>query len=177
MRRAVFLDRDGVLNPMVERGGRLRAPLALEDFRPFPWAGACVGRLRAAGFLALVVSNQPDVATGGLAPATLEGMHRRLREATGVDGIYVCPHADADGCDCRKPRPGLLRAAARERGVDLGASWLVGDRWRDVEAGRAAGCATILVDGPVERPVVPDHRAADLREAVTIILTRAGGTA
>ena len=175
MKRAVFLDRDGVLNPSEEADGRLRAPLSLEAFRPFPWAAEAVSRLRAAGFLCLVVTNQPEVGTGELTPETLEAMHERLRREVPVDDVYVCPHSDADRCPCRKPRPGLLLRAAAEWGVDLGASFLVGDRWRDVEAGRAAGCVTILVEGPESGQATADYRVADLREAVTTILNLTGG--
>jgi D-glycero-D-manno-heptose 1,7-bisphosphate phosphatase len=111
MKRAVFLDRDGVLNPMVERRSRWRAPLSLEAFQPFPWVADSVARLRAAGLLSLVVTNQPELSTGELSPAVLDAMHERLR---------------------------------REAGVDVAASFMVGDRYRDVDAGRAAGCVTIL---------------------------------
>jgi D-glycero-D-manno-heptose 1,7-bisphosphate phosphatase len=175
MRRAVFLDRDGVLNPMVRRDGRWRAPVSLETFQPFPWVAESVARLRAAGLLTLVVTNQPELATGELLPTVLEAMHERLRREAGVDAVYVCPHEDADACACRKPSPGLLLQAAREWGVDVEASFLVGDRYRDVDAGRAVGCVTILVAGPEERPALPDHRAADLREAVATILTLTRG--
>ena len=175
MKRAVFLDRDGVLNPMVERRGRWQAPLDLRSFQLYPWAGDSVARLRAAGLLTLVVTNQPELATGELSTAILEAMHERLRREAGVDAVYVCPHDDAHGCVCRKPRPGLLLQAAREWGVDVARSFMVGDRYRDVEAGRAAGCVTILVAGPEEGPARPDHRAADLREAVATILTLTRG--
>lgn len=175
MKRAAFLDRDGVLNPMRQGGGAWRAPLTLEEFAPYPWAPDSVKRLKAAGWLALVVTNQPEIATGELDPRVLEVMNERLKREVGVDAIYVCPHVDADHCDCRKPKPGLLLQAAREWGVDAGASFMVGDRWRDVDAGRAAGCATILVAGPAEGPARPDYRARDLRDAVTTILAREGG--
>jgi D-glycero-D-manno-heptose 1,7-bisphosphate phosphatase len=175
MKRAVFLDRDGVLNRMVERGGRWGAPLGLETFEVYPWAADSVARLRAIGLLSLVVTNQPELATGELSAPILEAMHERLRRETGVDAVYVCPHRDADRCSCRKPKPGLLLQAAREWGVDVARSFMVGDRYRDVDAGRAAGCVTILVAGPEEGPARPDHRAADLREAVATILTLTRG--
>jgi D-glycero-D-manno-heptose 1,7-bisphosphate phosphatase len=174
VKRAAFLDRDGVLNPMRQNGGGWRAPLALDEFAPYPWAAECVARLKAAGWPVLVVTNQPEIGTRELDPRVLETMNERLRREVGVDAIYVCPHVDADGCDCRKPKPGLLLQAAREWDVDPGLSFMVGDRWRDVDAGRAAGCATILVAGPVEGPAQPDYRAGDLRDAVTTILRRKG---
>jgi len=171
MKRAVFLDRDGVLNPMVERNGRRGAPLTLDAFTLYPWTAGSVTRLKAAGLLCLVATNQPEIATGELDPAVLEAMHRRLVREAAIDGVYVCPHRDADGCACRKPRPGLLEQGAREWGVDLAGSFLVGDRWRDIEAAHAAGCTAILVDGPEPERARPDHRARDLREAATKILT------
>ena len=175
MKRAAFLDRDGVLNPMRQSRGVWRAPLTLEEFAPYPWSAESVARLKAAGWPVLVVTNQPEIATGELDSGVLEAMNERLRREVGVDAIYVCPHVDADGCDCRKPKPGLLLLAAREWGVDADASFMVGDRWRDVDAGRAAGCATILVAGPIEGPARPDFRAADLRDAVTTMLILEGG--
>lgn len=171
MKRAVFLDRDGVLNPMVERNGRWTAPLTLDTFALYPWAAASVARLKAAGLLCLVATNQPEVATGELEVGVLEAMHRRLAREVAVDGIYVCPHRDADACPCRKPRPGLLEQAAREWGVELTRSFMVGDRWRDIEAAHAVGCAAILVDGPEPGDARPDHRARDLQEAAAMILT------
>jgi D-glycero-D-manno-heptose 1,7-bisphosphate phosphatase len=170
----VFLDRDGVLNPMPLREGAYRAPLTLDDFTLYPWAAESVGRLREAGFVCLVATNQPEMARGELSPATLDAMHRRLTAEVPVDAVYVCPHVDADGCACRKPAPGLLRTGAREWNVDLAASFVVGDRWRDVEAGRTAGCVTILVDGPTPGDARPHHRARDLRDAAGMILTLAG---
>ncbi|HET8576159.1 MAG TPA: HAD family hydrolase [Methylomirabilota bacterium] len=174
MKRAAFLDRDGVLNPMRQNGGGWRAPLTLDEFAPYPWAAESVMRLKAAGWPVLVVTNQPEIGTRELDARVLETMNERLRREVGVDAIYVCPHVDADRCDCRKPKPGLLLQAAREWDVDPGLSFMVGDRWRDIDAGRAAGCATILVAGPVEGPARPDYRAADLRDAVTTILKRKG---
>src|SRR5262249_54709170 len=125
--RAVFLDRDGVLNPLEHRNGRPRAPVSLDTFELYPWAAECVGRLRAAGYVCVVVTNQPEVATGELAPEVLDAIHARLRRETGVDGIYACPHRDEHGCECRKPKPGMLLRAAKEHAIDLSASFLVGD--------------------------------------------------
>ena len=168
--RAVFLDRDGVLNPSPIRRGRPRAPITLAELQLFPWVAGAVDALHEAGFSCLVVTNQPDVASGELPASTLAAMHARVLEETGVDDIYVCPHGQNDGCACRKPRPGLVLRAARDWSVDLAASFLVGDRPSDIEAGRAAGCRTVLVDGPEHGHVQPDYRVRDLRAAVTTIL-------
>jgi D-glycero-D-manno-heptose 1,7-bisphosphate phosphatase len=168
--RAVFLDRDGVLNATVGDGSQ--SPRSVADFHLLPDAPAACARLREAGFRLVVVTNQPEITRGLLDPEALEGMHDRLRAGLDVDEVRVCTHDDADDCACRKPRPGLVLDAARDLGIDLGASFVVGDRWRDVEAGRMAGCTTILLDrdwSEAERSR-PDHRVESLDEALEIIL-------
>ena len=145
-RSAVFLDRDGVLVEATVRDGVPQSARSLADFQILPGVAEACERLHQAGFALIVVTNQPDVARGILTAEAVEEMHRELRERLPLDDIAVCFHDDADGCDCRKPRPGMLLAAAERWGVDLAASFLVGDRWRDVEAARRAGCAAIFVD-------------------------------
>ncbi len=146
LRQAVFLDRDGVLNKLVERDGISASPRRLADFRVSEGAAEAVSRLRAVGLLVFVVTNQPDVARGKLADSELARMHEALTTAVGVDEIMVCPHDDADACGCRKPLPGMILALARRWDVDLTGSFVVGDSWKDVAAGRRAGCRTILID-------------------------------
>lgn len=174
MKRAVFLDRDGVLNRSIVRDGRPYAPTRLEDFTLIADVPAAVSRLREAGFLAIVVTNQPDLATGKQNSQTLAEMHRRLRAWVAVDDIRVCRHTDTELCDCRKPKPGMLVAAAQDYGIDLAHSYMIGDRWRDIAAGQAAGCMTIFVDcGYNEpRPDGPDAIVADLSQAADWILLR-----
>ncbi len=145
-RRAVFLDRDGVLNRPLVRHGRPHPPASVEEFELYPEAPAACRRLQALGFVLVVVTNQPDVARGELDAEVVDAVHRELRRQVPIDGLYVCLHDDADGCGCRKPAPGLLLAAAADLGIDLGRSVMVGDRWRDVEAGRRAGCRTVHID-------------------------------
>jgi D-glycero-D-manno-heptose 1,7-bisphosphate phosphatase len=145
-RQAVFLDRDGTINWNEVRGGRPYAPTRLEDFRYLPGAPKAIARFKAEGYLVIVVTNQPDLTTGKNTPEVVEAMHARLRDELGVDDIMVCPHIDEAGCDCRKPKPGLLIQAAERWGIDLTRSVMVGDRWRDVDAGRAAGCATVHIN-------------------------------
>lgn len=141
-----------------------------------PGAADSVRRLQDLGFLVAVVTNQPDLGNGLVAAGEVEAMHDRLRAVTGVDDIRVCPHRQDAGCRCRKPKPGMLRAVARDRRIDLGCSYMVGDRRSDIVAGQAAGCYTILVDrGYDERcevVVAPDARVRSLREAVTWIVRR-----
>ncbi len=172
MKRAVFLDRDGVLNRSMVRNGRPYAPTTLAEFELLPGVIEALANLRAAGFLLIVVTNQPDVATGEISAGDLAVIHRKLRDWLPLDDIKVCCHADADGCACRKPKPGMLLDAAREWSIDLHGSFMVGDRWRDVSAGKAACCTTIFVDyGYAERQVdAPDFVVTSLAEAVKIIL-------
>ena len=146
LRRAVFLDRDGVLVREIVVDGQALAPVSLSAFQVMPEAAAQTQRLRTAGLTCLVFTNQPEVARGSLSADTLDAMHRQLRTEVPVDEIYVCPHQDADRCVCRKPGIGMLTAAATDWDVQLDRSFVIGDRWRDVEAGRAAGCYTILLD-------------------------------
>jgi D-glycero-D-manno-heptose 1,7-bisphosphate phosphatase len=145
-RPAVFLDRDGVLNRPLVLDGRPYPPRSVEEFELYPEAAGACHRLHALGFALVVVTNQPDVARGELDVEVVEDIHRQMRREVQIDGLYVCLHDDADGCGCRKPAPGLLTAAAVDLGLDLGRSVMVGDRWRDVEAGRRAGCRTVHID-------------------------------
>lgn len=174
MQRAVFLDRDGVLNRPVETNGVGRPPWSVAELEMLPGvADACMD-LRAAGFLVVVVTNQPDVRRGAVSKDQIDTVNQAVREAVAVDDLRTCFHDDIDACTCRKPLPGLLREAAEEWGIDLTASYMVGDRWRDVEAGRAAGCATILIERSREDSggSLPWASAASLSEATAIILGR-----
>jgi D-glycero-D-manno-heptose 1,7-bisphosphate phosphatase len=169
MNRAVFFDRDGVINRIVLRGGKICSPRCLSEFEILPGARDALERSRAMGFLNIVITNQPDIARGLMPVAKLESMHRRIREALAVDDIVICPHDDADRCDCRKPRPGMLLAAAWDWKIDLKASFVIGDQWKDVEAGKAAGCTTILIDYPHNQATGADVRVQDLAEALRVI--------
>lgn len=175
VKRAVFLDRDGVLNANIERNGRSVAPTSLADFRILPGVKPAVHRLKRAGFLVVVVTNQPDVTTGRTARETVEAMHAALLKEVDIDDIMACYHAEADGCACRKPKPGMIVAAAAQHTVELARSYLVGDRWSDIEAGRASGCFTILVAaGNSDGRSHPDKVAHSLLDAVDCILRREG---
>lgn len=170
MRRAAFLDRDGVLCESVERAGKPSAPLTLDEFRLVEGIGPDVARLRSAGLLAIVFTNQPEVARGLLKPEILDEMHRRLRAAAVFDDVYVCPHERSQGCACCKPRPGMLVEAAKKWEVDLRSSFVVGDRWVDIEAGRAVGARTLLIERPYSQCTTADERVPDLKSAVDRIL-------
>jgi D-glycero-D-manno-heptose 1,7-bisphosphate phosphatase len=173
MVKAVFLDRDGVINANLERDGKPVAPLTLADFRIFPGAAAAVRRLKDAGFMLVVVTNQPDVTTGRTPRAIMEAMHAEILRLMPIDDFMICLHTDADACACRKPKPGLILTAATRHGIDLSASFMVGDRWRDILAGQAAGCgATIRIDHGLaeDHPSTPDRTVKSLAEAVDFIL-------
>jgi D-sedoheptulose 7-phosphate isomerase len=171
--RAVFLDRDGVINRSVIRDGKPFAPAKLEDLEILPGVPQALQDLKRQGYKLLVVTNQPDVSRGTQSPQTIRAMHQTLMAQLPLDDILVCPHTDHDNCDCRKPRPGMLLEAAHRHNIDLGNSFMIGDRWRDIEAGYNAGCRTILIDyGYSERPPdrEPDLRATSLREAADWII-------
>jgi D-glycero-D-manno-heptose 1,7-bisphosphate phosphatase len=171
-RSAVFLDRDGVLVESTVRDGVPQSARSLEEMQVLPGVARACERLRAAGFVLIVVTNQPDVARGTLSAEAVAEMHHELRQRLPVDDIAVCLHDDADGCDCRKPQPGLLLAAAERWRIDLATSFLVGDRWRDVEAAHRAGCRAILVDRGYAETIAsePDVTVRNLEEAAEWIL-------
>jgi len=161
MRRAVFLDRDGVLARALIRNGKAYAPVTPDEMEIAADAPAALERLKRAGFLLVMVTNQPDVARGVTRREDVETMHATLRTALPLDVCCVCYHDDAAQCACRKPKPGMLLEAAAAHGIDLSASFMIGDRWRDVDAGAAAGCRTIWIDRGYDEHA-PRH-AADLR--------------
>lgn len=165
MRRAIFLDRDGVLNEVVMRpGGVVGSPRSMSEFILVPGSVDLVARLRAAGYLVFVVTNQPDIERGLLDPAVLGSISAVLRDEVGVDEVVVCTHDDSAECPCRKPRPGMLMDLAERWNVDLTSSYIIGDSWRDMDAGRAAGCQTVLVRRPYNEGVTADFVVDGLHE-------------
>lgn len=170
--RAVFLDRDGVLNPPVLRNGRWVSPASLEEFEIYSDAAAALLSLQTAGYRLIVVTNQPDIARERLSRASLDAMHARLKQTLPLDEIRVCEH-DEGQCQCRKPHPGLLLA---DPAIDVRRSFIVGDSWRDVGAGRRAGCRTILLDRGNAEPgdSRPDVTVTSLPEATAWILQSGG---
>ena len=175
-KRCVFLDRDGVLNRSVVRDGLPFPPTRVEDFEIYPDAVEGCARLKEAGFLLIVVTNQPDVGRGTQSRERVEAMHTKLRAAVpALDGIEVCYHAGSshgEPCDCRKPKPGMLLRAAAKQDIDLRRSFLIGDRWRDVDCAHAAGCRAVFIDHGYREPLreKPEFVVTTFREAVTVIL-------
>ena len=174
MTAVAFLDRDGVLiRSSVDDHGVPVPPRTPGELELLPRTAEACRLLRAAGFRLVVVTNQPDVARGTIDRAAVEEMNERLSQELGLDDVRVCWHDDGDGCNCRKPEPGLLIDAMHELRAESSDCVVVGDRWRDVEAGRRAGCRTVLVgDGYGEHfPSAPDMRVGDIWEAAVLLLT------
>jgi D-glycero-D-manno-heptose 1,7-bisphosphate phosphatase len=174
--RAVFLDRDGVINRAIVRDGRPFPPSSMDELEILDGVPEALAQLKAAGFVLLVVTNQPDVATGRAERSFVEAVHRHMAAELPIDRFYACYHGPEDDCACRKPQPGMLLQAASEHHLDLTASSIVGDRWRDIEAGRAVGCTTFFVDRGYreQQPEQVDYRVKDLSEAAGIIISRSG---
>jgi D-glycero-D-manno-heptose 1,7-bisphosphate phosphatase len=173
LRRAVFLDRDGVINRSFRVDGRPYAPRRLSDFRLLPGVADAVAHLREAGFLAIVITNQPDVGNGLMARETLDAMHDRLSRSVAVDSVLVCPHRQDAGCPCRKPKPDLIMRAIRNFAIDPSCSYMIGDRWSDIAAGKAAGLCSIFIDRRYAEAMHerPDLVATSLPNAVRSILS------
>jgi D-glycero-D-manno-heptose 1,7-bisphosphate phosphatase len=173
-RRAVFLDRDGVLNYAPVEAGRPRPPREAGEVRLLPDAQGACRALKAAGAVLVVVTNQPDAARGATTVESLRAVNALVVRELPVDDVRTCLHDDVDDCDCRKPRPGLLVQAAQEWGLDLAGSVMVGDRWRDIGAGQQAGCRTVFIDRGYQerRPAAPDLVVTTLGDAVPWIIDR-----
>jgi D-glycero-D-manno-heptose 1,7-bisphosphate phosphatase len=175
--RAVFLDRDGVINAPEVRDGKPYPPQRAEDFHLLPGVKEACDRLHNAGFLLVVVTNQPDVGRGQLDVSIVEKIHQTMCQLLPIDRVEVCFDASDQASAFRKPEPGMLYRAASELDIDLSKSYMVGDRWRDVDCGRAAGCTTIFVDRGYQEHLrqQPHFKVKNLSEAASIVLANSGG--
>jgi len=171
MKRAVFLDRDGVINRAIVRDGRPYPPANLGELEILPGVSEALKKLHSADYLLIVVTNQPDVARGTAKKADIELINSQLSLQLPLDDIKTCYHDSSDGCLCRKPLPGALLEAAKEHDIDLSKSFMVGDRWRDIEAGQLAGCKTFFLNYcyAEKQPEMPDFIVSSLLEAQKII--------
>lgn len=173
--RIVFLDRDGVINRALEQDGKPYPPRSLAEFEILPEVPAACAKLKAARFWLVVATNQPDVGRGTLDRSVVEQIHAHMLKRLPIDWVEACYHPGKgqSDCDCRKPKPGMLLKAARELSANLSDCWMVGDRWRDVDCGHAAGCKTIFIDRGYTEELrkQPDFRAKNLLEAADIILS------
>lgn len=172
MRSAVFLDRDGVINRAFVRDGKPFPPSSLDEVEILPQVNLALNDLKSAGYLLIVVTNQPDVATGDTPKLVVDQINSHLGNSLPIDDFRTCYHEDKDLCDCRKPLPGLLISAAKDHQIDLNTSFMIGDRWRDVEAGAAAGCKTFFINYGYDekQPDHPDFIVSSLAEAAEIII-------
>lgn len=177
MNKAVFLDRDGVINEAIIKNGKPYPPQSLAELIIKPETHTALQALRAAGFLLIVVTNQPDVARGTSTQAQVEAFHQVLIENLPLEIILTCYHDDHHHCECRKPKAGLLFQAQKTYGLNLKACYMIGDRWRDIEAGQQAGCTSIWIDyGYAEKkPVNSEATVNSLTEAVQWILKKSRG--
>ncbi len=174
--RAVFLDRDGVLNRAVVTDGKPYPPDTLAQFELLPDAAESCRRLKDAGYVLIVVTNQPDVGRGTQKKEVVEAMHRALCEALPIDHIEVCyDPGQGQPSEFRKPAPGMILRAAKRFAIDLGRSFMIGDRWRDIDCGHAAGCKTVFIDYGYREALrqAPDWRVSSLAESTTMILNSA----
>lgn len=175
-RPAVFLDRDGVINRVVVRKGMPYPPSHVEEFELYDDVPDGCARLKAANFLLVVITNQPDVGRGTQSREAVEAMNLKMQSALPLlDRIEICYHAGeryGEPCDCRKPRPGLILRAVAELNIDPKRSYVIGDRWRDVDCARGAGCRAILIQRGYNESLreAPDFTVANFDEAVTAVL-------
>lgn len=169
--KAVFLDRDGVINRTYFRKGAQRAPQDLSELAYLEGVEETLRTLHARGYLLVVCTNQPDVSRGWQRMDQVVEIHQRIEADLPIARIYACFHDDAVACGCRKPKAGMLLQGSRELGIELSCSWMVGDRWKDIEAGRAAGCRTIYLrhDYDAEPSHDPDYEIRSIPELLTII--------
>ncbi|HEY2250651.1 MAG TPA: HAD family hydrolase [Planctomycetaceae bacterium] len=177
--KAVFLDRDGVLNRAVVRDGKPYPPGSLEELEILPGTAEALTELKGLGYLLIVVTNQPDVGRGTQSRESVEAMHQAMGRTLPVDEFVACYHDDRDGCACRKPLPGMLVDAAGRLGIDVAGSFMIGDRWRDIDAGHAAGCKAILIEYNYRErkpTAAPECRVQSLTEAVEWIKSQKRGS-
>ena len=172
MHKAVFLDRDGVINRGFIIDGKSYAPRKIEDFKLLPLVIQSVEKLINNGFLVIVITNQPDIANGLLDIETLNLMHEKLRTKLKVTDIYFCPHSKNENCECRKPKPGMIVAAAQKYKINFFKSFLVGDRASDIEAGKKVGCRLIFINRNYKepKPISQEKTVNNLKSATNYIL-------
>jgi len=177
MNIAVFLDRDGVINRPIIRDGRPYPPSSIAEFEILPGVEDACRALKTAGYLLVVVTNQPDVGRGIVDRSVVEEIHQFMTRRLPIDLVLTCFHGGekyGQPCECRKPRPGMLRQAANQLLISLPESYMVGDRWRDIDCGKRAGCETVFIDWGYSESLreTPDHVAANLLEAARVILRK-----
>ena len=169
MSRAVFFDRDGVLNELVERDGGYYSPRSLSDFKIRSGSGEVTRKTSSLGYLNIVISNQPDIARGFLEKEELDRMTRVLIDRLTIDDVFYCMHDDADSCNCRKPAPGLFTQAADKWDIDLGRSYMIGDTWKDTQAAMKANVKCLLLDASYHQEYDKDNIISSLADIFNVI--------
>lgn len=172
MQKAIFLDRDGVLNRAVIKNGKPYPPFDLGNLEILDGVKESIRAFQKASWLVIVVTNQPDVVRNIVSKDNVEEINNYLKSTLHFNEIYTCYHDNNDFCDCRKPKPGMLLAASKKNNINLKNSYMIGDRWTDIEAGNKAGCKTIFVDYKYKekRPLNYKYKVKSLKEAANIIL-------
>ena len=172
MKKAIFLDRDGVINEVVFRGGNNIKPIApwkFEEFKLVQGIKKPLTKLSQMEFHLFIVTNQPDIAKGIIKSSIVKKMNDIVMNELPIDEIMVCSHIDSDNCNCRKPKPGMIISLAKKWGINLEDSFLIGDNWKDIESGKAAGCRTILIDKLYNKTVTADYRVENLTMSVEVV--------
>jgi D-glycero-D-manno-heptose 1,7-bisphosphate phosphatase len=172
LKKAIFLDRDGVINQAIVREGKPYPPTRLKDVVILQGVKETLERLHKAGYSLIVVTNQPDVSRGKVTRQQVDEINNYLLSNLIIDEILTCFHDDFENCNCRKPKPGLLIEASKSKGIDLAESYMIGDRWRDIECGQNAGCKTIFINYHYQekQPVGFNFETTSLKEACVFIL-------
>lgn len=170
--KAIFLDRDGVLNNAVIVDGKPYPPKSVNELIIPEGVKEGIKQLKELDYILIVITNQPDVARGTTSMKTVDDINNYLKQELIIDDFFCCFHDNADICECRKPKPGMIFTAAKKWNIDLESSFMVGDRWRDIETGKNAGVKTILIDlGYKEKYVIPDYTTSNFIEATQIIIS------
>jgi len=169
--KAIFLDRDGVINKIIMRNGKPSSPWKLKEFEILPDVKECLVAFKKMGFLNIIFTSQPDISRGFLQIEDLEKMHEIIDKTLLVDEIRFCPHDDKDNCSCRKPKPGLILEAVQKWSIDLRESYVIGDTWKDIGAGKAVGCKTFLLRREYNKGFQKDYdfEVSNLKKTVEII--------
>jgi len=168
---AVFLDRDGVINEVVfhKEVNKPSSPWKFEEFEMFLDIKKPLKKLKKLGYYLFIISNQPDISRGFIEEGTTEKINQIIYKKLPIDEIITCPHDDAHNCNCRKPKPGMINILAKKYDIDKTKSFLIGDSWKDIEAGKSAGLKCILLYTPYNKSVDADFRAKKLDGAVGLI--------
>lgn len=173
MSKAIFLDRDGVINKVIIREGRPFSPRSMDEFQIIQGVSEAIALLQKEGLLVVLITNQPDLANGLISNSLISEMHEKIRSETGIIHFYFCGHNDLQNCECRKPKVGMLLQASRDLGINLDSSYLVGDRWKDIKAGQKVGCKCYFIDNNYNepRPSPPFYAVKSLYEAAVLVST------